>query len=143
MKSMHYLLLLITGFLVSCGSPDYFLKQESKGDPHATLSLRNGATQITKIDGKYPPEKGGATVRLKPGSHTLEVSTQGQQVGMLNGFLGVPGREVSSQAIMPVDLAPGKFYRPEASMNAAGTYFYLRDEAGLRSSMTRSYTSGY
>ena len=143
MKSIHYLLLCITGLLVSCGSPDYFIKQASKGDPHATLSLKNGATQITKIDGKYPPEEAGATVRLEPGPHTIEVATQGQQVGVFNGILGTPGREISSQAIMPVDLAPGKFYRPDASMNAAGTYFFLRDEAGLRSSLTRSYTSGY
>jgi len=143
MKSMHYLLLVIAGLLASCGSPDYFLKEASKGDPHATLSLRNGSTQITKIDGKYPPEDAGATVRLKPGQHTLEVSAQGQQVGPLNGILGMPGREISSQAIMPADLAPGKFYRPDSSLNAAGTYFFLRDEAGMRSSITRSYTSGY
>lgn len=140
---MHYLLLVLAGFLVSCGSPNYFLKEASKGDPHAVLSLRNGATQITKIDGKYPPEEGGATVRLEPGAHTIEVATQGQQVTIFNGLFGAPGQEVSAQAIMPVDLGPGKFYRPEATINAAGTYFFLRDESGIRSSLTRSFTSSY
>jgi len=104
MKSMHYLLLVLAGFLVSCGSPNYFLKEASKGDPHAVLSLRNG---------------------------------------IFNGLFGAPGQEVSAQAIMPVDLGPGKFYRPEATINAAGTYFFLRDESGIRSSLTRSFTSSY
>jgi|GEM_PF-4962382 len=143
MKSFSILLLLFTGLFVSCSSNDYFIKEAGKRSPHAVLTLSNGPTQITKINGKYPPEKATTSVRLEPGSHTVEVSSTGQQATVFGGFFGGATQEISSQAIMQVDLAPGKTYRPEATLNAAGTYFFLRDENGNRSSVTRSYTSGF
>ena len=127
----------------SCGAPDYYIKEEGKRSPHATLMLRHGATKVLKIDNKYPKEDAGASVRLSPGQHTIEVATQGQKVNVLGGLLGVPSQEISSQAIMQVDLAPGATYTPEANLTNAGTYFYLRDQSGMRYSKTRAYSSAY
>ena len=143
MKQIILSFTLLSGFLASCSSPDYFIKEAKKKSPHAILALPSGATQVVKIDDKFPPEGGGATVRLTPGKHTLTVESQGQQTSLLGGLLGTSGQEVSSQAVMQVDLAPGNYYRPDATLNAAGTYFFLRDENGIRSASTRSYTSSY
>jgi len=135
--------ILSTLFLASCGSPNYFYEQESKRAPHAQLSLRNGATQILKINGKYAPQDTGAFVRLTPGRNQIEVATTGQQATVFSGLFGAPGVELSAQAIMHVDVAPGKYYRPESVVQPAGTYFFLRDENGIPTGRTRAYSSAY
>jgi len=143
MKSYPLFLMALLGLLASCSSSDYFVKEAKKRAPHAVLALRNGPTQINKINDKYPPEDAGTTIRLAPGKHRLEVSSTGQQAIVMGGLFGAPSQEISSEGIMQVDLAPGKSYRPEATLNAAGTYFFLRDENGNRTSVTRSYTAGF
>lgn len=142
MKSIQFLVILCAGFFVSCSSPDYFYKQSSKGQPHATLALRNGTTQVLKIDGKYPPEKATATVRLEPGQHLIEVATQGQRSSYL-GFPGYTRPEITAQGLMTADMAPGKTYRPEANIRSSGTYFFLRDEGGIRSAATKAHSAHY
>lgn len=142
MKNFLFLSLLL-GFFASCGSPNYFIKQADAGDPHATLAVKNGTTQIVKVDGKYPPE-GAEMIRLQPGVHTLEVNSQASQMGALNALLGLPGRDVSTQTTMEVDLAPTKTYRPDCNINGArGASFYLIDQAGIRSNFSRAYSQGY
>jgi len=143
MKRIHLLLLLALGSIVSCGAPNYFIKEEGKRSPHAVLALRDGATQIIKIDNLYPPEEAGATVRLKPGKHTLEVATAFNQNGVLNTLLGTPGQQKSSRGILHVDLAPGQSYRPDASYQSGAVYFFLRDGSGLTSQAARSYSTSY
>lgn len=142
MKTLTFLSLLSL-FFVSCGSTNYFLKEVSAKDPHASISLRDGTTQVIKIDGKYPPEDAGHSIRLAPGAHTLEVSSQMQQTGFLNSFLGAPGREITSQTTMQVDLAPGKSYRPSCNVGGRGAAFFLIDQTGHRSNFTRAYSRAY
>ncbi len=142
MKKFSTLALLIV-FLVSCGSPNYFFKQADASDPHAILAVKNGTTQVVKVDGKYPPD-GAEMIRLEPGVHTLEVNSQASQMGAFNALLGLPGRDVNTQTTMQVDLAPSKTYRPDCNINGArGASFYLIDQSGIRSNFSRAYSQGY
>ena len=139
-----FLLSLILAVLTSCGSQSYFIKQADDNDPHAVLVLKDGATQVVKIDGKYPPEDAPASVRLEPGLHTIDVTHQATQVGFLNSILGTAGREVTTHSTMTVDLAPGKRYRPSCnSYGSSGASFFLIDQSGVRSNFTQSAVQNF
>lgn len=146
LKSFFFLSLLLPSVCVlfSCGSSEYFLKQVDEDDPHASLSLRNGTTQVVKIDGKYAPEEALYSIRLKPGKHLIEVTHQASQIGGLGAFLGLPGRDLSASATMEIDLVPGRSYRPECNVSGSqGAVFYLVDQNGLRTNLTRAATQTY